>query len=199
MDRVHTRAKKPEIRLSENGKPISDDDDHLISEFSNFLGTVVRDFVSLTCRSWTEVPEKNILWQFVKDKYIIEEEGYDYAMTTMCDQFRAHKATIKKDHYIKYPTNVKRLQNRPRNIPLSDFKIFLNYWADENVQERSRKNTEARSKITETHTAGPRSFTQNHPQNEKCSELKVDIEELSVAPPNSVQDGDASGAGNDTP
>ncbi|KAK1361390.1 hypothetical protein POM88_045864 [Heracleum sosnowskyi] len=34
---------------------------------------------------------------------------------------------------------------------------------------------------------------------EKCPELKVDIEELSVAPPNSVQDGDASGADNDTP
>ncbi|KAK1359104.1 hypothetical protein POM88_043578 [Heracleum sosnowskyi] len=40
MDRVHTRGEKPEIRLSENGKPISDDDDHLLSEFSNFLGTV---------------------------------------------------------------------------------------------------------------------------------------------------------------
>ncbi|KAK1371707.1 hypothetical protein POM88_037799 [Heracleum sosnowskyi] len=34
---------------------------------------------------------------------------------------------------------------------------------------------------------------------EKCPELKVDIEELSVAPSNSVQDGDASGADNDTP
>ncbi|KAK1359107.1 hypothetical protein POM88_043581 [Heracleum sosnowskyi] len=296
MDRVHTRGEKPEIRLSENDKPISDDDDHLLSEFSNFLGTMIRDFVSLTCRSWTKVPEKDILWQYVKDKYIIEEEGYDYAMAIMRDQFRAHKATIKKDHYTKYPTDEKRLQNRPRNIPLSDFKILLNYWADEKVQERAGKNTEARSKITKTHTAGPRSFAQithkmaiermqkakpdepptpisdtdiyvktrkrdetreyklpiyvvtkkiedvqkilegnvedanklvyggkEHIRSylemdekmekkvrenvkmmmsklaEKCPELKVDIEELSVAPPNSVQDGDASGADNDTP
>lgn len=66
MDNVHTRGEKKEIKLSEEGRPISDDDDHLLSEFSNFLGTVVRDFVSLTCRSWTEVPEKDILWQYVK-------------------------------------------------------------------------------------------------------------------------------------
>lgn len=66
MSNVHTRAEKPEIKLSEDGQPISDDDDHLLREFSNFLGTVVRDFVSLTCRSWTEVPEKGILWKYVK-------------------------------------------------------------------------------------------------------------------------------------
>ncbi|KAK1372523.1 hypothetical protein POM88_028716 [Heracleum sosnowskyi] len=128
MDHVHTRCEKPEIKLSEDDHPISDDDDRLISEFSNCLGTVVRDFVSLTCRSWTEVLEKDILWQYVK--------------------FRAHKATIKKDHYTKYPTDELRLQKRPRNILLSDFKILLNYWADEKVQERARKNVEARSKIT---------------------------------------------------
>lgn len=54
------------INLSEEGQPIADDDDNLISELSNFLGTTVREFVSLTCRSWHEVPEKDILWEYVK-------------------------------------------------------------------------------------------------------------------------------------
>lgn len=55
-------------------------------------------------------------------------------MTTMRDQFRTHKSKIKRDHYTKYDTDEERLQNRPRSIPLVDFKIILGYWADEKVQ-----------------------------------------------------------------
>ncbi|XP_063942346.1 uncharacterized protein LOC135150128 [Daucus carota subsp. sativus] len=58
LGHVHTRGEKKEIKLSDLGQPISDDDDHLLSEFSNFLGTTVREFVSLTCRSWSEVLKK---------------------------------------------------------------------------------------------------------------------------------------------
>lgn len=66
MNHVHTRNERKQINLSDKGQPISDDDDHLLSEFSNFLGAVVREFVSLTCRTWHEVPEKEILWRYVK-------------------------------------------------------------------------------------------------------------------------------------
>lgn len=52
----------------------------------------------------------------------------------MRDQLRGYRAAIKKDHYTKYPTDELRLQNRPREIPLKDFKILLNYWGDEKVQ-----------------------------------------------------------------
>lgn len=65
LTHVHTRGEKREIKLSDLGQPV-DDDEHLIREFSNFLGTTVREFVSLTCRSWTEVPQKDILWEYVK-------------------------------------------------------------------------------------------------------------------------------------
>ncbi|KAL8097245.1 hypothetical protein AgCh_030391 [Apium graveolens] len=133
MKHVHTRGEKREIVLSKLGQPISDDD-RLLSEFSNFLG--------------------------ITDKYIISKEGYKYVMTTMCDQSRGYKASIKKDHYSKYDTDELRLQNRPREVPLKDFKILLNYWGDEKVQKRARKNAEAQNKITETHTVGPRSFAQ---------------------------------------
>lgn len=65
LTHVHRRGEKREIKLSDLGQPV-DDDEHLIREFSNFLGTTVREFVSLTCRSWLEVPQKDILWQYVK-------------------------------------------------------------------------------------------------------------------------------------
>ncbi|XP_063948189.1 uncharacterized protein LOC135152261 [Daucus carota subsp. sativus] len=160
LGHVHTRGEKKEIKLSDLGQPISDDDDHLLSEFSNFLGTTVREFVSLTCRSWSEVPEKDILWQYVKDKYIIPEEGYKWVMTTMRDQFRAYKARIKREHYSKYGTDEERLENRPRDVPLKDFKMLLIYWADEKIKDKAIKNIRARSFVSETHTVGPRSFTQ---------------------------------------
>ncbi|KAK1388336.1 hypothetical protein POM88_016514 [Heracleum sosnowskyi] len=53
-----------------------------------------------------------------------------------------------------------RLEHRPRNIPLQDFKILLKYWGDEDVQAIAKRNTEARSQVTDTHTAGPISFAQ---------------------------------------
>ncbi|KAL8090711.1 hypothetical protein AgCh_039959 [Apium graveolens] len=109
---------------------------------------------------------------YAMDKYIISEEGYKYVMTTMCDQFRGYKASIKKDHYSKYDTDELRLQNRPREVPLKDFKILLNYWGDEKVQERARKNAEARNKITEINNVGPRSFAQ------VCHKMAIERERL---------------------
>lgn len=62
---VHTRSEKKVITMNNLIQPVSDDN-KLTSEFSNFLGTTVREFVSLTCRSWREVPDKDILWEYVK-------------------------------------------------------------------------------------------------------------------------------------
>ncbi|XP_017250517.2 uncharacterized protein LOC108221130 [Daucus carota subsp. sativus] len=126
----------------------------------NEMKSTVREFVSLTCRSWTEVPQKDILWEYVKDKYVIPEEGYDWVMTTMRDLFRGYKARIKRDYYYKYQTDEERLENRPREVPLKDFKILLEYWADEKIAKKARTNSESRRLITETHTAGSRSFAQ---------------------------------------
>ncbi|KAL6558847.1 hypothetical protein OROMI_019197 [Orobanche minor] len=159
LTHVHRRGEKREIKISDLGQPV-DDDEHLIREFSNFLGTTVREFVSLTCRSWLEVPQKDILWQYVKDKYVISEDCYDWVMTTMRDLFRGHKSRIKRDHYYRYPTDEERLQNRPREVPLKDFKMLLEYWADEKIAKRAKTNAESRSRLTETHTAGSKSFAQ---------------------------------------
>lgn len=54
-------------------------------------------------------------------------------MTTMRDQLRGYKCRIKRDHYYKYPTDEERLANRPREVPLKDFKILLDYWNDPKI------------------------------------------------------------------
>ncbi|KAK1368211.1 hypothetical protein POM88_034303 [Heracleum sosnowskyi] len=62
--------------------------------------------------------------------------------------------------FLRFLQNEERLEHRPRNIPLQDFKILLKYWGDEDVQAIAKRNTEARSQVTDTHTAGPVSFAQ---------------------------------------
>ncbi|KAL6535019.1 hypothetical protein OROMI_026393 [Orobanche minor] len=124
MNHIHNTAEKKRITLNYLNQPVADNG-KLLDEFSNFLGTTVRQFVSLTCASWHQVPEKELLWEYVKDKYIVPEDA-----------------------------------KPPNEVPLSDWKILLNYWGDEKVQEIAKKNSESRNKITETHTTGSTSFAQ---------------------------------------
>lgn len=52
----------------------------------------------------------------------------------MADQFRTYKSRVKETYYTAYTTDEERLKNRPREIPLAEFKILLKYWNDEKVQ-----------------------------------------------------------------
>ncbi|KAK1394557.1 hypothetical protein POM88_013613 [Heracleum sosnowskyi] len=79
MSHVHNRGEKKRITLNYLKQPIADDG-KLLSEFSNFLGITVRQFVSLTCSSWHQVPKKGLLLEYVKDKYIIPEDAVPWRL-----------------------------------------------------------------------------------------------------------------------
>lgn len=70
----------------------------------------------------------------MQDKYIVPEDAKPWVNKTMSDQFRSYKSRIKRDNYNPYPTDEERLAHRPEEVPLSDWKILLTYWADEKVQ-----------------------------------------------------------------
>ncbi|KAL6574731.1 hypothetical protein OROMI_012016 [Orobanche minor] len=159
MEQVHNREEKKTITLNYLNQPVADNG-KLLSEFSLFLGTTVRQFVSLTCASWHQVPEKELLWEYVKDKYTIPEDAKKWVLKALNDQFRSYKSRIKRDYYYPFPTDEERLKNKPGEVSLSDWKVLLKYWADEKVQDKARKNAAARQRIIESHTTGPRSFAQ---------------------------------------
>ncbi|KAL6572319.1 hypothetical protein OROMI_013277 [Orobanche minor] len=159
MEQVHNREEKKTITLNYLNQPVADNG-KLLSEFSLFLGTTVRQFVSLTCASWHQVPEKELLWEYVKDKYTIPEDAKKWVLKALNDQFRSYKSRIKRDYYYPFPTDEERLKNKPEEVSLSDWKVLLKYWADEKVQDKARKNAAARQRIIESHTTGPRSFAQ---------------------------------------
>lgn len=65
-----------------------------------------------------------------QEKYIIPEEAKPWVLKMMNDQFKSYKSRIKRDYYYPYPTDEERLENRPKEVPLADWKLLLKYWAD---------------------------------------------------------------------
>ncbi|KAK1374776.1 hypothetical protein POM88_030969 [Heracleum sosnowskyi] len=90
----------------------------------------------------------------------------------------------------------------PEEVSLSDWKILLNYWGDEKVQEIAKRNSEARQKITETHTTGSTSFAQvaHMLRLEKLAKLEKEKQEkLGKMPVNGDGEGDGEGNGEEDP
>ena len=67
MNDVYTRQEKKVIKLNEHLQAIADDD-KVLSEFTNFLGTLARQSIPLTYVSWHKFPDerKTELWEFIK-------------------------------------------------------------------------------------------------------------------------------------
>ncbi|GER26108.1 plant transposase, partial [Striga asiatica] len=86
---------------------------------------------------WRRVSNKDKLWEYVKKKFIISEEGKDYVLSSIGALWRTHKSRIKKRHYSKYDNDEERWENQPRSIPDEDFTELLNYWDLEEVKEQA--------------------------------------------------------------
>nr|XP_017245333.1 PREDICTED: uncharacterized protein LOC108216991 [Daucus carota subsp. sativus] len=163
MSSVFTRRldERPELYLNHELQPVSDDS-KIRAEFSSFLGKLSRECVPLDYVNWKQIPaeEKNSWWEFIKQKYIIPEEGKDWIMKTIDESWRVYKSRFKAHYYTKYDTDEDRLKNRPQHISLEQFKSLIAYWGDEFVKEKARKNVVNRQKVKDKHKAGRKSFAQ---------------------------------------
>lgn len=69
MAKVHARrlAEKIPITLNEDHQPVSDNQ-KIITELTNFVGSLARDNVSLTYVNWHVVPDKlkKELWEYTR-------------------------------------------------------------------------------------------------------------------------------------
>lgn len=67
MSKVHGRRidEKVVISLNAKGQPVSENQ-KIVTELSNFVGTLARDNVSLTYINWHVVPDqmKNQMWEY---------------------------------------------------------------------------------------------------------------------------------------
>ncbi|KAF1862498.1 hypothetical protein Lal_00024454 [Lupinus albus] len=107
---AHARSLEDRIEIifNEFGVPIGPDQRTVI-QFSNFLGTITRssDLCPLKV-----VPDKDLIWTYVKQKYIIPDVGKKF----------------------KYKTTHESVKNRPKDISESQFKELICYWSLRNTK-----------------------------------------------------------------
>ncbi|KAK6143947.1 hypothetical protein DH2020_020767 [Rehmannia glutinosa] len=133
--------RKP-IILNGFGQPIGPDKETL-DKFSRFLGSLARDsnLAPLNELNWHRVRDKDKIWNYVKKKFIIAEEGKDYVLRSVGALWRTHKCRVKKKHYTN-PKNV-NTGKEPSSIPNSHLKDLLNYWNLKEVQDDENGDGEA--------------------------------------------------------
>ncbi|XP_063936191.1 uncharacterized protein LOC135150455 [Daucus carota subsp. sativus] len=162
MLKVHARtaAEKIFVKLSKRGQPIGERKTR--SELSNFLGTLVKDHVSLTYVNWHVVPDdlKKKMLEYTLERFDIAPEGEKWVYKTLNSSWRTHKSRVKLMHYSQFDNDEERIQNRPDHIPLEDFKMLLDYWADDGVQILAEDNKARRNMYVETHTLGCKSLAE---------------------------------------
>ncbi|KAL8134557.1 hypothetical protein AgCh_009539 [Apium graveolens] len=160
MDKVHTRSydKRIVIQVNEFFQPI-EDSNGVLSELSNFLGTLAKLCVFLTYA-----------------RYIIPDECEKWVEDSIHAAWKGYKCQIKAAHYTTYTNDEDRLQNRPDDIPLERFKMLLEYWNDDSVQARAKKNAVSRKSYLDTHTAGLKSFAQVRNKMAPDSSAPCDVE-----------------------
>ncbi|WOG87627.1 hypothetical protein DCAR_0206857 [Daucus carota subsp. sativus] len=163
MDKVHTRSfdKRIVIEMNDDFQPIAEND-KVLSELSSFLGTLAKRCVPLTYVTWRHVPKnlRQTMWNYVKARYVIPDELESWVIETIHSSWKTYKSRTKAGHFTAYENDEMRLENRPDDIPLETFKMLLDYWNDESIQEKARKNANARKHYVDTHTLGPKSLAQ---------------------------------------
>ncbi|WOH14237.1 hypothetical protein DCAR_0933754 [Daucus carota subsp. sativus] len=125
MAKVHARslAEKIPITMNEDHQPVSDNQ-KIITELTNFVGSLARDNVSLTYVNWHVVPNKlkKELWEYTRVYY--SNEGQKWVYSTLNDAWRGYKSPMKTKHYSNLPNDDERRAKRPDDIPLEDLKHF---------------------------------------------------------------------------
>ncbi|CAA0810866.1 Unknown protein [Striga hermonthica] len=154
------------IILNELCQPIGPDKATL-DKFSRFLGSLARDsnLAPLNEINWTHIRDKDKIWEYVKKKFIIAEEGKTYVLESIGALWRTHKSRVKKKYY--YNSTSQDTNGENKSIPDSHLKDLLKYWDLEEVQMISEKRKAASQSQKNRHTMGPVAFAR------KRHELKL--------------------------
>ena len=89
----------------------------------------------------------NITFRKSLYRYIIPDEGKDWVLRTLDDNWRVYKSRIKSRCFKKFNNDRDRIKSKPANIPLEQFMALLRYWNDYFVEEKAGKNIANRKKI----------------------------------------------------
>ncbi|GFP97403.1 hypothetical protein PHJA_001884400 [Phtheirospermum japonicum] len=151
---------------NESRQPIGPDKVTL-GKFSRFLGSLARDsnLAPLNELDWRLVRDKDKIWDYVKKKFIISEEGKNYVLQSVGVLWRTHKTRVKQKYY-NNPNNIDIRTGS--SVPDSHLKDLLNYWNLEEVQEQAEgKPPSLALMYMETHKRTPG-------KNYKTAEVRIE-------------------------
>ncbi|PWA40872.1 transposase, Ptta/En/Spm [Artemisia annua] len=131
-----------------------------IGQFSRFLGTIARNasHAPLTYKSLPKVPNKEMMWKYVLEKYIVPEHAKSWVLMTIGACWRGYKRRIKKKNFYKFKDIQTRWKNRPKSIPQTDFSQLLTLWSKKDEMKRCLAARNLHLSQKNMHTAGPKSF-----------------------------------------
>ncbi|XP_058741008.1 uncharacterized protein LOC131613345 [Vicia villosa] len=161
--KIHARksADREEVVLDDDGEPIGPND-RTVTDLSCFLGTVARnsDLCPLVYTNFKALKKvnKDRIWEFVTDKFIIPEYGSRAVFSRINDAWRRFKKDLKKSCFLKYTTMSERLKHRPQTVPEVHFKQLISYWKNNKIQKISKINAVNRAKQKYMHRMGPTNF-----------------------------------------
>ncbi|GFQ02990.1 hypothetical protein PHJA_002442800 [Phtheirospermum japonicum] len=107
-----------------------------LGKFSRFLGSLAQNsnLAPLNELYWHLARDKDKIWDYMKKKFIIAEEGKHYVLQSVGVLWRTHKTRVKQ----KYYNNPNNIHTRiGSSVPDSHLKDLLNYWNLEEVQEQA--------------------------------------------------------------
>ncbi|KAJ1390449.1 putative transposase, Ptta/En/Spm, plant [Sesbania bispinosa] len=118
----------------------------------NFCPLIYTNFKGLT------KDERERIWDFVNEKFIIPEKGKKAIFAHINDAWRRYKNYIKRNYFLKYSTLRERLKHRPKHIPKNQYRHLMVYWRNSIVQNISQKNAINMAKQKYIHRMGPTNF-----------------------------------------
>ncbi|KAK2435716.1 hypothetical protein QL285_020756 [Trifolium repens] len=162
--KVHAREldeERKDITLDEDGEAIGPNDE-VVAELSSFIGNVAKSarycpLIYTTFKGFSK-KEKDAMWDFVNEKYIIPAEGKNTILARINDAWKRYKCAIRRKYFLKYPNLRERLKHRPKTIPKAHFKKLMIFWEIDTVQNICKKNAVNRTKQKYIHRMGTRTF-----------------------------------------
>uniref|UniRef100_A0A3Q7HMD4 Uncharacterized protein n=1 Tax=Solanum lycopersicum TaxID=4081 RepID=A0A3Q7HMD4_SOLLC len=132
----------------------------VVIELSSFLGTLARNetLCPLNIEKWKLMDTIDDMWDYTKKKYDILEISVRWTLKTGQESWRRSKFDLKEHHFDAYANDQIRMENKPADVPTSQFKELLKYWNLEKFQKMSKTNSENRKKLKNPHTVGKKSF-----------------------------------------
>ncbi|KAH6801006.1 hypothetical protein C2S52_001470 [Perilla frutescens var. hirtella] len=152
----------PRIHLNFDrfGRPVGPNQ----SKFCEFLGTIARNgmYCPHDVEDWHKMPieYKRKMLHVVKSRYDTSLGDEGWILTSINKKWRSWKSNLKVRYFIPDKDVEVLIDERDGRVLLDQWANILSYWNRDEVQARSEKNTNARSKRMMNHLTGKRSFAQ---------------------------------------